>query len=786
MSACKREAGWRPQLQSGPRGTGYLKRQREGTMQDYRASRRLALRPLFLTVLICGFSMPTWCQGNLGGLTGHVIDPTRAIAPDVSVKVTNLDTGEERSVVSTSDGAYLAAGLAPGRYRVTVSKAGFKTLIQEPVTISTATVSTLDFTLDVGDVAQSISVSGGAAELETTSAEIGTVMPDKGILDLPISLGGAATTGASGRRQIQNFIYLTPGVTGDQWGTSINGAPGMSAEILLDGADMQNIGAPGFIAEQSPPYEAVTEFKVQNALYPAEYGAGYGVMNFTMKSGTNSFHGDLYEFVRNDRFDARGFFGGEKNRLRQNEFGGTIGGPVILPGYDGRDKTHFFFAWSSFRLRGGLPHPGLVTLPTLQERNGDFSDYPYPLFDPASTRPDGNGGFVRDPFPNNIIGSDRISGVANRVISLIPAPDFSGPFFNYVDRSSQPGTDDDWSVKIDHDISRSQHLSGTLWSVNADAVINGAVAGELNPGLRHTPTQATGVRINHVWTISPTLLNHAVFGVTRVIPTWATFLLDPRLGNQTLQIPGIPSDAHGFTDFHLYPYSDLGNAAENGYDPQLFKNWVWNDDVSWVKGRHQLQFGFGYRRRTMDCQDSTLVGGSLSFSNLSTSQPNDENFGNWGNTFASLMLGQVLNGVRAIPTPEQHFHDSMFSFYGQDSIKIAKKLTLNLGLRYELPIYAIEDNGIMCLLNLTKPNPAAGGLLGALDFFGNGTGRNSQFNLFGTFHKSFSPRLSIAYQANDKTVIRLGYGLFRLYPNYGDLNNPNALVFAPGFGAPRL
>ena len=282
-------------------------------------------------ILVCASPTWSWGQGNLGGLTGHVTDPSGAAAPEASVKVTNLDTGEERSIEATNDGAYLAPGLGPGRYRVTVAKTGFKTIVQEPVIVSTATVSTLDFVLTVGEVNQSIAVSGGAAQLETNSAEIGTVMPDKAILDLPISLGGAATTGASGRRQIQNFIYLTPGVTGDQWGTSINGSPGMSAEILIDGGDMQNIGAPGFIAEQAPPYEAVTEFKVQNALYPAEYGAGYGVMNFTMKSGSNAFHGDLYEFLRNDKLDARGFFGSEKNILRQNEFGGTIGGPVILP-----------------------------------------------------------------------------------------------------------------------------------------------------------------------------------------------------------------------------------------------------------------------------------------------------------------------------------------------------------------------------------------------------------------------------------------------------------------------
>ena len=370
-------------------------------MKDFHIAGRLGLSFLLLGALIWAFPAWSWGQGSLGGLTGLVTDPSGAVVPEVSIRAKNLDTGAELSVVSTTDGTYFAPSLAPGRYRVTVSKSGFKTITQEPVTISTATVSTLDFALVVGEITESVTVGGGEVQLQTTSAEVGTVMPEKGMLDLPISLGGAATAGASGRRQIQNFIYLTPGVTGDQWGTSINGSPGMSAEILLDGGDMQNIGAPGFIAEMAPPYEAVSEFKVQNTLYPAQYGAGYGVMNFTMKSGTNNFHGDLFEFLRNDALDANGFFHGEQNPLRQNEFGATIGGPVILPGYNGKDRTHFFFAWSSFRLRGGLPRPGLLTLPTLQERNGDFSDYPFPIYDPATTKPDGNGGFVRDPFPNN-------------------------------------------------------------------------------------------------------------------------------------------------------------------------------------------------------------------------------------------------------------------------------------------------------------------------------------------------------------------------------------------------
>ena len=204
---------------------------------------------LLFTIALAAPAGIAWCQGNLGGLTGRVADSTGAGVPAAALKITNIDTAAEVQILSSSDGAYLASNLPPGRYRVAVSKAGFKTTVQEPVTVSTATTSTVEFSLTVGQVNESVNVEGSAVELQTTSAEVGTVMPTRTILDLPISLGGAATTGATGRRQIENFIFLTPGVTGSQWSKSINGSPGFSQEVLIDGVDMQNIGAPGFIAE---------------------------------------------------------------------------------------------------------------------------------------------------------------------------------------------------------------------------------------------------------------------------------------------------------------------------------------------------------------------------------------------------------------------------------------------------------------------------------------------------------------------------------------------------------
>jgi hypothetical protein len=739
---------------------------------------------LHLTALLAALTSTAWCQGNLGGLTGRIADATGAGVPAVALKITNVDTAAELQILSSSDGAYLAANLPPGRYRVAVSKSGFKTVVQEPVTVSTATVSTVDFTLTVGQVNESVTVQGSAVELQTTSAEVGTVMPTKTILDLPISLGGAATTGATGRRQIENFIFLTPGVTGTQWSKSINGSPGFSQEVLIDGVDMQNIGAPGFIAEASPPYEAVEEFKVQNTLYPAEYGGGYGVMNFTLRSGTNQFHGDLFEFVRNDKFDSRGFFARSKTLLRQNEFGGTFGGPLVLPKlYNGKDRTFFFLSYSGFRLRGGIAAGNLQTLPTTQERTGDFSDYPFPLYDPATTRPDGQGGYTRDLFAGNRIPANRFSGVAQRTLPLIPQPDLPGYFNNYVNRQSQPSTDDDWSAKIDHQINSKQRISAAYWWANGNTQINGPIAGELNPGYRNTPTEASGYRFNHTYTISPTLLNRVGIGYTPTSPTWSRWTLDPRLGNKILQIPGIPQDIHGFPQLSFTgatAYASLGNANNNGTDPQFFQNWSGQDDVTWVKGAHQVKFGLMWRRREMTVLDRRNEGGSFTFSALSTSLPNSSNFNNWGNAFASFLLGETFSANAAVPAPLRHYKDDFMATYAEDVIKLAPRVNLSLGLRYELPLYAKEKEGIISFLDLSKPNPGAGGRPGALVFLGQGDGRTGAYSIFGSYHTGFSPRVALTYGLNNKTVIRTGYGIFRVETATGRLNGCN--FWCSGFG----
>ena len=748
-------------------------------------------RSVFVVLIaLVSLSAVGLCQSNLGGIGGRVTDASGGSIPEAAVVLTNLDTGTTFTAGSTVDGLYSVSGVPPGRYRISVTKTGFKVFTQEPVNISTATMINLDVRLDIGNVTQTVSVTAAVVALQTTSAEVGTVMPNQAMLDLPILLGSTATIGASGRRQIESFTFLTPGVQGNQWSKNVNGSPGFAQEILIDGFSMSQMGAPGFVAEGTPPYEAVSEFKMENTLYPAEYGNALGVENYTLKSGTSQYHGDAFDFVRNDIFDARGFFAKTKNILRQNEFGFTFGGPLSIPKiYHSKNRTFFFVAYSGFRLRGGTPGVSLLTLPTAQERRGDFSDYPFPIYDPVCGDHRCSSTETRQQFSYNgvlnVIPPDRLSEVALRTTALLPPTDYSGYVNNYYDRSYQPTSDNTESVKIDHTITDKQHLSGALWEVRGNTEINGPVAGVLNPGYRNTPTVAAGFRLNHTYTISPTLLNHVGFGYSTTTPTWSHWSTDPRLGNEVLKIPGIPLDAHGYPNLSYSGaggYPGLGNANNQGVDPTLMQHWSWGDDVTWVKGRHQIKFGGVYNIQKFETGDHRLEAGTFTFTSLSTSQPNDAaNFGTWGNSYASFLLGEVNFSQRAIQPPIHYFTDQLLALYAQDSIKVTPRMTLTLGLRYEYPVYATERNGNMSYLSLTAPNEAAGGLPGALIFLGNGPGRTGTFNMFGHYNVGFSPRLGLAYQINNKTVMRMGYGVFRLNPVVGRLNQAN--WWSNGFGA---
>ncbi len=601
------------------------------------------------------------------------------------------------------------------------------------------------------------------------------------MLDLPIQVGGSgATTAASGRRQPENFIFLTPGVSGIPWSKNINGSPDFSQEVLYDGISGQLAVTPGFLAQTSPPYESVEEFKVQNSLFPAEYGRGFGVINFTLRSGTNQFHGGLFEFFRNDKLDARPFFNAVRPRVRFNEFGGSFGGPVIIPKlYDGKDKTFFNFNYTGLRNQPA-PNGAFISLPTDAFKQGDFSGYLdatnglIPIFDPATTGADGS----RTAFPGNVIPANRLSTVAKNVMPLIPKPDFPNYFNNYLNRTANPVKDKTWSIKGDHIFNAAQRVSVSMWKTYTYTPSYSPLGPSTPIGFwGFNPVNGIAFRGSHDYVIRPTLLHHFAAGYTASNPIRQR---DTRRGNDIYKLPGLPADSPGFPVFNVnnvYGGLALGNSNQQPNDPSQNRNISFIDNMTWVKGRHQLKFGADIRFFQYDNFAGTVNGGlsgAYDFSPLSTADTGSPNAARQGNAVASLLLGQVFSAQRLIPAAERHMRGQYYAWHVEDVFKLNRKLTLTLGIRHEVPTVIREADSLQSGLNLTLANPGAGGRLGALEFLQKGG------QLTPTYKRAFSPRLGLAYAVNAKTVIRAGFGIFYSPTNATSVGRQSGL-FSTGF-----
>ena len=309
-------------------------------------------------------------QGDRGAVTGVVTDNTGAAVPNATLEIVNTGTNARFDTISTGTGAYRLVGLPIGLYDLTVKASGFSAYIQRGIQVQTNQTATVDIPLAVGAVTESVTVQGGVPMIQTESADVGMVVESKQFLNLPLTLGG-------GIRNASSFIKLAPGVTPTgTWTKSISGGGGFQDQIYYDGIALSR-GDLSNDAEVNPSVDAIAEFKLITNNYSAEYAhAMGGVTSFTMKSGTNALHGTGFHFLRNEKLDARGFFPATRAPSKQNEWGGTIGGPVVIPKiYNGKDKTFWFFSFDQFYRRGGAL-AGLNTLPTTRMTQGDFSEIP--------------------------------------------------------------------------------------------------------------------------------------------------------------------------------------------------------------------------------------------------------------------------------------------------------------------------------------------------------------------------------------------------------------------------
>ena len=710
-----------------------------------------------LLVVFVFFTSAGFAQVSAGAIRGIVSDVSGGVIAKVEVSATNLATSERIATVATESGNYLLGNVPVGTYRIEASFPGFKRVVRQPVAVVTATTTTLDITLEVGDTAEQVTVVEAIQPLlQTDNAELSTAMEQRMVADLPLKVGAANHPSGSGRRQIDSFIFFTPGVTGNGWATNVMGAPAHTLQSLIDGVPFVQQEAPGLLERLSPPFQAVEEFKISTTMYSADQGRGFGIANYTMKSGTNQFHGGADWLLRNDITDARGFFNATKPIIRQNEVAFGVGGPII------KNKTFFYGANTIYRRRGGAVNRTLITIPSLAFRQGDFSELRnpttgalIPIFDPATTRSNGSGGFTRDPFPANRIPAAQISPVATNLMGLLPAPDSPGIIRNYTSRASAPVNDSSYSGRIDHIINSSHRLSASGWWAFlhnygfanwGDTAVDNGTTSKFDGG---------GVRANWDWVANPTLLNHFAWGYNSVFKD--NYGNSRGIGADDIGLQGIPPEAPGLTNFQPAGYEQMGDANAA---PEITSEYsfLFADTLSWIRGRHQVKIGGEFWRQRFTRKDLRSSAGQLIFSNLSTSQPDSPSVGQWGDSIASLLTGEVFSGTLRISPRSNGFDTKYLAMFVDDKFQVSQRLTLSLGLRYELPWPLRSYEDIFSLVNLGLPNPAAGGRLGAYEF-GNAA------RPFELDKSNIGPRAALAYKLNDRTVLRTGFGLIYAQSN---------------------
>jgi outer membrane receptor protein involved in Fe transport len=568
-------------------------------------------------------------------------------------------------------------------------------------------------------------------------------------------------------RNLEQFIFLVPGVTGNTNDTQISGSPNRAKEVLVDGIASTGVESGGIVPGSGrPSVETIGEFKLLRANFNAEYGrTGGGVQIFTTKSGTNSIHGAVFDYLRNDKLDARGFYQRTRPINRQNEFGAVIGGPVRIPGvYDGRNKTFFHFVYSGFRYRQGAPNSVLSLIP-LDFRQGDFSRLTAQLYDPATNRSTATG-IARDPFPANRIPQNRFSAVSSKILPQLATPINNGIFNNFISVGRARTTSNQVNVKLDHAFTDRSRVSGYVYRDINEQFDPELVPGPASPN-RKTGSRNFWTRVSHDYVVSPSKLNHINLGYTRFVTLIESYSLNGDWPNK-LGLKGVnagPDNGFPAVDFASAGFQSLGDLNRNSRTLQANNLFQLGDSFSWIRGNHSMKFGIDYRWSETNGIDPWQSMGWFTFNALETGQPG---VNNTGNAVASFLLGAANRGQMREYAYFPRNRYQYYAFYAQDDWKVNRKLTLNYGLRWDIFVPRYEKQGNLSTFDLGLPNPGAGNLPGALTFFGEGQGRNGNKRLADIDWKAFGPRLGIAYQVTQQTVLRGGYGI------YYALGNANA------------
>jgi outer membrane receptor protein involved in Fe transport len=704
-------------------------------MKTRKVTTYLAFGALLATALLLG-SAPLFAQNqNAGQIRGTVTDQAGARVPGVQVTILNTQTGVATTIVVGNTGVYDAPSLEPGRYSVSFSKAGFKRYVRDNIELHVEAL-TIDGVLQIGTVNQTVVVSAEVPLLQTETSDNRTTLTATEVTELPsvgrgwydyTGLLPGANPGASG------------GSTASGEGVGVNGQGSYEMNWLVDG------GVAMLPVSQNPdllqtPLDAIAEVSFITSNMSAEYGNGEASFNVITKSGTNQFHGSAFEFVQNDVFEARNFFNAAKAPLRWNEYGGTVGGPIK------KDKLFFFFSYQ--RNPTNTFNPGLQTYPSRAMRSGDFSAADFPtIFDPASTHQLPDGSYTRDPFPGNQIPASRIDPVAAKIQSYYPTPNQPGLYNNFYYQASSPTTTTYYNGKLDYDLSSRNRLTGSIMYVaqgSANTTPTAPIGTE--PDTIH---EITG-QISDVWTISPTTVNEFRASLIRESGAWIP--ADANKGYATaLGLPNLPFD--NFPNISISGTAAPSLLGESFYHATLgFNSFMESDAITLVRGRHILKFGGEFNKLQQNQAWGDRNPGSFSFSGLFTENPQNPSATGLG--YADFLLG-LPNSWSNSYTPEYGGRDWNFQAFAQDDFKISPRLTLNLGVRWEVQSGWTEVHNHLGSFDPNLTNPATN-TPGAIWF----AGQNGRTALQETKPAVFAPRVGFAWTPKPNWSVRGSYGIF--------------------------
>jgi hypothetical protein len=783
-------------------------------------------------MLILLWAAPAFGQSDRGSITGTVTDPNGAVVADATVTATSLQTGEVRETTTSGEGNYTLPELKAAPYKLTVSKQGFKTAAIDTVQVAVQVVRRADFTLEIGEIGTTVTVTSddAAPVIQTDSPVRQTNVTERQVRELPLQV----SVESAGRTPL-SFIFLDSNVSSSgrigaqESGTSANrfrvsGGQALGTEILVDGGSTRRAQSGTFFTEVAPGPNAFQEFTLSTSTYSAEFGnSSGGIVNFTIKSGGNQFHGEAYELHRNSALNANTFFnnaqGLPKLQDLQHDFGFNIGGPVYLPhfGEGGpvfkslKDRTFFFFNYEGYRFN--QTETTFITVPTVKMRQGDFSE----LFtDPDVLKQFPGGVQVYNPhsgppgsraaFTGNIIPLSAQDPVGIKLMSLFPQPTRPGVFRNYLASSTVPTTMNNAVFKIDQVLTQAQRLSLSYSYRKSNTI--GSIGSRFPRYARPLTAWGTSdqiitahiARLQHDWTWTPTLLNHFSAGFSRsetfnqspaVSPQYTPAYLAANFGLPATSILGgaLPS-----IDFPGYGSNDARSAQGFGgtwvnNSPFADNLAQFSDFITWVKGRHSLRIGGDMRWQQFNTIELRAPGGWFNFRNNQTSQDNGDNQG-W--PLASLITGATewsFNSNKAIDPGWRYFYPA---FFVQDDIKLTPKLTLNVGVRYEINYPRTESHGRYRSFDPDVINPVVGRPGAFVSADPNAQLKARYKGLTKPDYSNIGPRIGFAYSINDKTVVRGGYGIYYapiLYGFAGDvttsegLEGYNTTIARPQFGA---